>query len=103
MEPRGKIWNTRKNVGVLLEGDSDPDVPKTTLPNGNSGTVVFLSGGGAGTWFPYSVQLPSSPSLSFQLPPAASSFGKNCTPYRATFVLRGRYDHLAYDRIHEFR
>ena len=41
-----------------------------------------------------SVQVPSPPSVSAQLPPVASASDKNWTPSQAPPVARKKYDHL---------
>ena len=42
---------------------------------------------------PYSsIQLPSSPPLSIQLPPLVPSFDRNCAPSQALVVDHGQYD-----------
>ena len=46
-------------------------------------------------------QVLSSPSVAVQLPPANSSFDKSCAPSQAPPEIRGSYDHLPYDQLHE--
>ena len=48
-----------------------------------------------------SIQFPSFPPPSTQLPPAHISFGKNCAPSQAPFPVLGKYDHLYYGQLRE--
>ena len=57
---------------------------------------------------PTSAQTPPSPSLwvhpsfpSVEVPPAGSSFDKNCTQFREPAAAPGDYDRLTYDALHQ--
>ena len=80
---QGDVGNERKHAEFPSEGDSDPDAPRTSLPQGTSTVQVGGSSSPAPKVAPKSdsppppVQFPASPSLSVQRPPPASSSEKN--------------------------
>ena len=50
---------------------------------------------------PPSIRVPSSPSLSAQLPPAGSTFGKTYIQLQAPGLTQRDYDHLTHDEFHQ--
>ena len=83
-------------LGVSGSGPVDPVVNGDGAPQGPSPASAVQTPPSA----PRIVPVPSSPSLSGQLPASGSSFVKNCAGRVAAADTHRNYENLTYDELH---
>ena len=97
----------QKFTGAPWQGCGDPDASRKDLLLENSGMQARGSSSDSPRVIPVQdfptlpARLPSSRSLSVQLPHPGACFDRDCTSSQALVVDRGRYNLASFDQTHE--